>query len=41
MTELQSLEIAYETILSGKVKVMLAGGFDGFSDEGSYEFTMD
>ena len=31
-----SLEIACGTILSGKVKV--AGGFDDFSKEGSYEF---
>ncbi|KIJ51487.1 hypothetical protein M422DRAFT_203704 [Sphaerobolus stellatus SS14] len=37
-TALQSLEIACETIQSGKAKVMLAGGFDDFSEEGSYEF---
>jgi fatty acid synthase subunit beta len=33
-----SLEIARDTILSGKAKVMIAGGFDDFSEEGSYEF---
>ncbi|EAU85370.1 fatty acid synthetase alpha subunit [Coprinopsis cinerea okayama7 len=37
-TALQSLEIASDTILSGKAKVMLAGGFDDISEEGSYEF---
>ncbi|KAJ7158521.1 fatty acid synthase [Mycena filopes] len=37
-TALQSLEIACETILSGKAKVMIAGGFDDLSEEGSYEF---
>lgn len=37
-TALQSVEIAAETILSGKAKVMLAGGFDDLSEEGSFEF---
>ena len=37
-TALQSVEIAVDTILSGKAKVMIAGGFDDFSEEGSYEF---
>ncbi|KAG8968299.1 3-oxoacyl-[acyl-carrier-protein] synthase [Tulasnella sp. 419] len=37
-TALQSLEIACDTILSGKAKVMIAGGFDDFSEEGSLEF---
>ena len=37
-TALQSVEIACDTLLSGKAKVMLAGGFDDFSEEGSYEF---
>jgi hypothetical protein len=37
-TALQSLEIASDTILSGKAKVMIAGGFDDISEEGSYEF---
>lgn len=36
-TALQSMEIACDTILSGKAKVMVAGGFDDFSEEGSYE----
>lgn len=37
-TALQSLEIACDTILSGKAKVMIAGGFDDISEEGSYKF---
>ncbi|KZT29627.1 fatty acid synthase [Neolentinus lepideus HHB14362 ss-1] len=37
-TALQSLEIACDTLLSGKAKIMLAGGFDDLSEEGSYEF---
>lgn len=36
-TGLQSVEIATETILSGKAKVMIAGGFDDLSEEGSFE----
>jgi 3-oxoacyl-(acyl-carrier-protein) synthase len=32
------LEIACDTLLSGKAKVMIAGGFDDLSEEGSYEF---
>ncbi|KAH9856627.1 fatty acid synthase [Lenzites betulinus] len=37
-TALQSVEIACDTLLSGKAKVMLAGGFDDLGEEGSYEF---
>jgi Beta-ketoacyl synthase, N-terminal domain len=37
-TALQSIEIACDSILSGKAKVMIAGGFDDLSEEGSYEF---
>ncbi|WVQ99902.1 hypothetical protein IAU59_007045 [Kwoniella sp. CBS 9459] len=37
-TALQSVEIACDSILSGKAKVMIAGGFDDFSEEGSFEF---
>ncbi|RDX43188.1 thiolase-like protein [Lentinus brumalis] len=37
-TALQSVEIACDTLLSGKAKVMLAGGFDDLSEEGLYEF---
>ena len=37
-TSLQSLEIASDTILPGKAKVMIAGGFDDNREEGSYEF---
>lgn len=36
-TALQSVDIACDTILNGKAKVMVAGGFDDFSEEGSYE----
>jgi hypothetical protein len=32
------MEIASDTILSGKAKVMVAGGFDDLCEEGSYEF---
>ena len=32
------MEIATDTILSGKAKVMIAGGFDDLCEEGSYEF---
>lgn len=31
------MEIACDSILSGKAKVMIAGGFDDFSEEGSFE----
>ena len=37
-TALQSIDVAVETILSGKAEVMLAGGFDDLSEEGSFEF---
>ena len=37
-TALQSLEIACDTILSGQAKIMIAGGFDDFSETGSFEF---
>ncbi|KAK0555294.1 fatty acid synthase alpha subunit Lsd1, partial [Tilletia horrida] len=37
-TALDSVEIAAEIILSGEAKVMLAGGFDDLSEEGSVEF---
>lgn len=39
-TALQSVEISCDTILSGKAKVMIAGGFDDFSEEGSYEVSV-
>ncbi|KIY48751.1 thiolase-like protein, partial [Fistulina hepatica ATCC 64428] len=38
MTALQSMEIAADTVLSSKAKIMIAGGFDDISEEGSYEF---
>lgn len=37
-TALQSVEIACDTLLSGKAKLMIAGGFDDLSEEGSFEF---
>ncbi|KAF9062802.1 hypothetical protein BDP27DRAFT_1368514 [Rhodocollybia butyracea] len=37
-TALQALEIACDTVLAGKAKVMIAGGYDDISEEGSYEF---
>ncbi|KAJ1952666.1 fatty acid synthase alpha subunit Lsd1, partial [Linderina pennispora] len=33
-----SIDVAIDTILSGKAKIMVAGGMDGFSEESSYEF---
>ena len=33
-----SVEIAVDTIRSGKAKLMIAGGFEDFGEEGSYEF---
>jgi 3-oxoacyl-(acyl-carrier-protein) synthase len=32
------MEIASETVLAGKAKAMVAGGFDSLCEEGSYEF---
>lgn len=37
-TSLQSLELALDTILSGKARVAIAGGYDDFAEEGSFEF---
>jgi fatty acid synthase subunit beta len=37
-TALQSLEIGVDTIQSGKAKVMICGGVDDFTEEGSMEF---
>ncbi|KAJ3088169.1 3-oxoacyl-[acyl-carrier-protein] synthase [Quaeritorhiza haematococci] len=37
-TAAESVEIAVETILSGKAKVVFCGGYDDFQEEGSYEF---
>ncbi|KAJ1940459.1 fatty acid synthase alpha subunit Lsd1, partial [Linderina macrospora] len=33
-----SIDVAIDTILSGKAKIMVAGGMDGFCEESSYEF---
>lgn len=37
-TAVESLDIGLETILSGKAKVCIVGGYDDFQEEGSYEF---
>ncbi|KAI8326430.1 hypothetical protein GQ54DRAFT_336614 [Martensiomyces pterosporus] len=37
-TSVLSIETAVETIQTGKAKVMLAGGFEAFTEESSYEF---
>ena len=37
-TAAESLDIAMETILSGKARVCIAGGYDDFGETGSYEF---
>ena len=37
-TAVESVEIGVETIMSGKAKVVIAGGYDDFTEEGSYEF---
>lgn len=37
-TAVESLDIGVETILSGKAKICLVGGYDDFQEEGSYEF---
>ncbi|KAI8919392.1 fatty acid synthase [Powellomyces hirtus] len=37
-TAAESVEVAVDTILSGKARVVLCGGYDDFQEEGSYEF---
>ncbi|KNC98227.1 phosphopantetheine-protein transferase domain [Spizellomyces punctatus DAOM BR117] len=37
-TAAESVEVAVDTILSGKAKVVLCGGYDDFQEEGSHEF---
>ncbi|RKO88625.1 fatty acid synthase alpha subunit [Blyttiomyces helicus] len=37
-TAAESVEIAVDTLLSGKAKVVICGGYDDFQEEGSYEF---
>ncbi|CAO1626995.1 unnamed protein product [Sympodiomycopsis kandeliae] len=39
-TGLQSITVASDAIKTGKAKVMLAGGVDDFSEEGSTEFSL-
>lgn len=37
-TAVESVDIGAETILSGKAKICIVGGYDDFQEEGSYEF---
>ncbi|SCU83339.1 LAMI_0C02850g1_1 [Lachancea mirantina] len=37
-TAVESLDIGVETLLSGKAKICIVGGYDDFQEEGSYEF---
>ncbi|KAJ1556016.1 3-oxoacyl-[acyl-carrier-protein] synthase, partial [Cladochytrium tenue] len=37
-TAAESVDIAYETIISGKARIVLCGGYDDSQEEGSYEF---
>ncbi|KAI0021549.1 fatty acid synthase subunit alpha [Xylariomycetidae sp. FL0641] len=37
-TAVESIDVGYETIMEGKARVCIVGGFDDFSEEGSYEF---
>ena len=37
-TAVESLDVGVETILSGKAKICIVGGYDDFQEEGSYEF---
>ncbi|ODV87554.1 hypothetical protein CANARDRAFT_26942 [[Candida] arabinofermentans NRRL YB-2248] len=37
-TAIESIDVGIETILSGKAKIVLVGGYDDFQEEGSYEF---
>lgn len=37
-TSVESVDIGVETILSGKAKVCIVGGYDDFQEEGLYEF---
>lgn len=37
-TAAESVEIGFDTINSGKAKIVIVGGYDDFQEEGSYEF---
>ena len=37
-TAVESVDVGVETILEGKARICLVGGFDDFGEEGSYEF---
>ncbi|CAP67324.1 uncharacterized protein PODANS_1_23310 [Podospora anserina S mat+] len=37
-TAVESVDIGYETIMEGKARICIVGGYDDFGEEGSYEF---
>eukprot|EP01119_Soliformovum_irregulare_P010017 TRINITY_DN2425_c0_g2_i3.p1 TRINITY_DN2425_c0_g2~~TRINITY_DN2425_c0_g2_i3.p1 ORF type:complete len:3502 (-),score=1233.34 TRINITY_DN2425_c0_g2_i3:1297-11802(-) len=37
-TSVESVEIGVDTIVTGKAKIVVVGGYDDFGEEGSYEF---
>ena len=37
-TAVESIDIGYDTIVEGKARICIVGGFDDFQEEGSYEF---
>jgi len=37
-TAVESLDIGVETVIEGKARICIVGGFDDFQEEGSYEF---
>lgn len=37
-TAVESIDIGYDTIVEGKARICLVGGFDDFQEEGSFEF---
>ena len=37
-TAVESVKIGVDTILSGRSKIVIVGGYDDFGEEGSYEF---
>lgn len=39
-TAVESVDIGYDTIMEGKARICIVGGYDEFCEEGSYEFAM-
>ncbi|RYP51917.1 hypothetical protein DL768_002885 [Monosporascus sp. mg162] len=39
-TAVESVDIGYDTIMEGKARICIVGGYDEFSEEGSNEFAM-